>query len=178
MRLCFSLPQACIPVDVLLVILHCSLHFSKGCLVMQLSHCFQVPARAHGHRVMWEELVHSESAPKSPDTQLQPVATQQKSPVLQGPQERGEGPDFIDEGRGKQKGKKVHLEHLSSSWRTKNQNQFYLQTSHMIWFKYLSRLQIQTLSSSGKLTNKLKNLGIFRYSHISVTPMYLQCRHF
>ncbi|EPY75432.1 hypothetical protein CB1_001664007 [Camelus ferus] len=47
-----------------------------------------VPAHAHGHRVLWEEVVHSESAPEPPDTQPQPVATQHKSPVLQGSQER------------------------------------------------------------------------------------------
>ncbi|XDB63294.1 hypothetical protein AB1E18_016625 [Capra hircus] len=47
-----------------------------------------VPARAHGHRVLWEEVMHSESAPEPPDTQLQPVATQHKSAVLQGPHDR------------------------------------------------------------------------------------------
>uniref|UniRef100_G1DFR6 Zinc finger protein with KRAB and SCAN domains 8 n=1 Tax=Capra hircus TaxID=9925 RepID=G1DFR6_CAPHI len=47
-----------------------------------------VPARAHGHRVLWEEEMHSESAPEPPDTQLQPVATQHKSAVLQGPPDR------------------------------------------------------------------------------------------
>ncbi|XP_007105906.1 zinc finger protein with KRAB and SCAN domains 8 [Physeter macrocephalus] len=47
-----------------------------------------VPARAHGHRVLWEEVMHSKSAPEPADTQLQPVATQHKSPVLQGPQDR------------------------------------------------------------------------------------------
>ena len=76
--------------------LHCSLHFSEGFLVTQLS-CFQVPARAHGHRVLWEEVTHSKSAPEPPDTQLQPVAMQHKSPVLQGPHNRGEEPDFTDE---------------------------------------------------------------------------------
>lgn len=63
---------------------------------MQLS-CLQVPARAHGHRVLWEEVMHSESAPEPPDTQLQPVATQHKSAVLQGPHDRGEEPDFTAE---------------------------------------------------------------------------------
>nr|XP_034491167.1 zinc finger protein with KRAB and SCAN domains 8 isoform X2 [Marmota flaviventris] len=38
-----------------------------------------VPARAHGHRVLWEEVVPSESAPEPPSTQLQPVITQRKS---------------------------------------------------------------------------------------------------
>uniref|UniRef100_G3TA72 Zinc finger protein with KRAB and SCAN domains 8 n=1 Tax=Loxodonta africana TaxID=9785 RepID=G3TA72_LOXAF len=49
-----------------------------------------VPACARGHRVLWEE-----SAPEPPSTQLQPAATQHKSPIRQGLQERGEEPDFI-----------------------------------------------------------------------------------
>ncbi|KAK2505618.1 hypothetical protein MC885_017377 [Smutsia gigantea] len=47
-----------------------------------------VPTRAHGHRVIWEEVVHSESTPEPPNTQLQPVTTEHKSPVPQGPPER------------------------------------------------------------------------------------------
>ncbi|XP_017373935.1 zinc finger protein with KRAB and SCAN domains 8 [Cebus imitator] len=47
-----------------------------------------VSARVHGHRVLWEEVVHSESAPEPPSTQLQSEATQHKSPVSQGSQER------------------------------------------------------------------------------------------
>ncbi|XP_042539711.1 zinc finger protein with KRAB and SCAN domains 8-like isoform X3 [Dipodomys spectabilis] len=43
-----------------------------------------VPARAHGHRVLWEEIVPSESSPR---THLQPIATQRKSPVPPKPQE-------------------------------------------------------------------------------------------
>lgn len=73
---------------------------------MQLSHCFQVPARARGRKVLWEEVVHSESAAEPPDTQLQSVATQHKSPVLQGPQDRGEEPHVIDEEWGSRKGKR------------------------------------------------------------------------
>ncbi|XP_032126282.1 zinc finger protein with KRAB and SCAN domains 8 isoform X2 [Sapajus apella] len=45
-------------------------------------------ARVRGHRVLWEEVVHSESAPELPSTQLQSEATQHKSPVSQGSQER------------------------------------------------------------------------------------------
>ncbi|XP_053457867.1 zinc finger protein with KRAB and SCAN domains 8 isoform X2 [Nycticebus coucang] len=48
-----------------------------------------VPARVHGHRVLWEEVVHSEAAQDAPSTQLQPAAIQYKSPVPHGPQERG-----------------------------------------------------------------------------------------
>uniref|UniRef100_A0A8C8ZQ50 Zinc finger protein with KRAB and SCAN domains 8 n=1 Tax=Prolemur simus TaxID=1328070 RepID=A0A8C8ZQ50_PROSS len=47
-----------------------------------------IPARVHGHRVLWEEVIDSESAPEVPSTQLQPAAIQHKSPVSQGPQER------------------------------------------------------------------------------------------
>lgn len=72
---------------------------------MQLS-CFQVPARPHGHMVLWEELMHSESAPEPPDTQLQPVAMQHKSAVLQGPHDRGEEPDFTAEEGGSEKERK------------------------------------------------------------------------
>ncbi|KAL4676628.1 hypothetical protein H8959_010773 [Pygathrix nigripes] len=48
----------------------------------------QVSARVHGRRVLWEEVVHSESVPEPPNTQLQSEATQHKSPVPQGSQER------------------------------------------------------------------------------------------
>ncbi|XP_019569648.2 zinc finger protein with KRAB and SCAN domains 8 isoform X1 [Rhinolophus sinicus] len=44
-----------------------------------------VPARAHGHRVLWKEVAHSESAP---DAQLQPVAAQHALPGLLGPRDR------------------------------------------------------------------------------------------
>ncbi|EAX03135.1 zinc finger with KRAB and SCAN domains 8 [Homo sapiens] len=47
-----------------------------------------VSARVHGHRVLWEEVVHSASAPEPPNTQLQSEATQHKSPVPQESQER------------------------------------------------------------------------------------------
>nr|XP_044988124.1 zinc finger protein with KRAB and SCAN domains 8 isoform X3 [Jaculus jaculus] len=46
-----------------------------------------IPARAHGHRVLWEELVSADSAPE-PRSQLPPVATQCQSPVPRRPQER------------------------------------------------------------------------------------------
>ncbi|XP_019486769.1 PREDICTED: zinc finger protein with KRAB and SCAN domains 8 isoform X1 [Hipposideros armiger] len=44
-----------------------------------------VPARAHGHRVLWEEVTRSGSAP---DAQLQPMAAQHAPPGLQGPHDR------------------------------------------------------------------------------------------
>ncbi|XP_060045206.1 zinc finger protein with KRAB and SCAN domains 8 isoform X2 [Erinaceus europaeus] len=47
-----------------------------------------VPAAAHGHRVLWEEAAHSKSVRKLPDTQLQPLAAQYKSSLLQGPPEK------------------------------------------------------------------------------------------
>lgn len=75
---------------------------------MQLSYCFQVPARAHGHG-LWEEVVNSESAPELPHTQLRPVAAQHKSLVPQGSQERGEGPDLIDKEGGVRKERKCLL---------------------------------------------------------------------
>lgn len=78
---------------------------------MQLSCCPQVPARAHGHG-LWEEVVRSESAPELPDAPLRSVTTQHKSPVPQGPQERGEGPDFIDKEGGVEK--KVPVEFLEN----------------------------------------------------------------
>ncbi|XP_021116461.1 zinc finger protein with KRAB and SCAN domains 8 isoform X2 [Heterocephalus glaber] len=48
-----------------------------------------VPARAHGHRILWEEVTPSEPAPEPPCIPLQPVVAQPKSPVPPGPQERG-----------------------------------------------------------------------------------------
>nr|XP_042134622.1 zinc finger protein with KRAB and SCAN domains 8 isoform X5 [Peromyscus maniculatus bairdii] len=53
-----------------------------------------VSAHTHGHRVLWEEVVSSESAPEPPSTQLQAMATKHKSSVPQKPQDRGERPDF------------------------------------------------------------------------------------
>ncbi|KAM8787287.1 LOW QUALITY PROTEIN: zinc finger protein with KRAB and SCAN domains 8-like [Rhynchonycteris naso] len=44
-----------------------------------------VPAQAHEHRVLWEEVEHSAPAPEPPDAQLQPVSTQHTSPVLHRP---------------------------------------------------------------------------------------------
>nr|XP_019569648.1 PREDICTED: zinc finger protein with KRAB and SCAN domains 8 isoform X1 [Rhinolophus sinicus] len=44
-----------------------------------------VPARAHGHRVLWKEVAHSESAP---DAQLQSVAAQHALPGLLGPRDK------------------------------------------------------------------------------------------
>ncbi|XP_077608534.1 zinc finger protein with KRAB and SCAN domains 8 [Crocuta crocuta] len=46
-----------------------------------------VPARGHGHG-LWEEVIHSESAPELPNTQLRPMATQHNSPVPQGSQDK------------------------------------------------------------------------------------------
>nr|XP_048316582.1 zinc finger protein with KRAB and SCAN domains 8 isoform X1 [Myodes glareolus]XP_048316583.1 zinc finger protein with KRAB and SCAN domains 8 isoform X1 [Myodes glareolus] len=53
-----------------------------------------VSARTHGHRVLWEEVVPSESAPELPSTQFRPMTTKHKSPVPQKTQDRGERPDF------------------------------------------------------------------------------------
>ncbi|KAM7055519.1 zinc finger protein with KRAB and SCAN domains 8 isoform 4-T5 [Molossus nigricans] len=47
-----------------------------------------VPARAHGRRVLWEEVVHLEPAPEPPGTQLQPPATRHAAPVLRRPLDR------------------------------------------------------------------------------------------
>lgn len=47
-----------------------------------------VPARAHGHRVLWEEVVRSESTPEPPSAQPQPATTQHMSPAPHGPPER------------------------------------------------------------------------------------------
>lgn len=70
--------------------------------MIQLPHCFQVPARAHGHRVLWKEVTHSDSAP---DAQLQPVAAQHALPGLLGPRDRGEQPDVTgEEGVGREGG--------------------------------------------------------------------------
>uniref|UniRef100_A0A452S681 Zinc finger protein with KRAB and SCAN domains 8 n=1 Tax=Ursus americanus TaxID=9643 RepID=A0A452S681_URSAM len=54
--------------------------------------------RAHGHG-LWEEVVHSESAPELPNSALRPVAAQPKSPLPRGPQERGEGGETRNENR-------------------------------------------------------------------------------
>ncbi|EPQ09452.1 Zinc finger protein 192 [Myotis brandtii] len=48
----------------------------------------KVPARAHGHRVLWEEVVHSEPALEPPDAPLQPPATRHIAPGLHGPRDR------------------------------------------------------------------------------------------
>lgn len=59
--------------------------------------CVQVPAHAHGHRILWEEVVYSEPAPEPPDAPLQPPATGHMAPELHGPWDRGEEPGFTDE---------------------------------------------------------------------------------
>lgn len=64
--------------------------FSKAVLVTLLSRCCQVPARLHGRRVLWEEVMSSESAPEPPSTPLRAAPIQGKSPVCQGLQQRGE----------------------------------------------------------------------------------------
>ncbi|KAM7055517.1 zinc finger protein with KRAB and SCAN domains 8 isoform 2-T3 [Molossus nigricans] len=51
-----------------------------------------VPARAHGRRVLWEEVVHLEPAPEPPGTQLQPPATRHAAPVLRRPLDRAVSP--------------------------------------------------------------------------------------
>ncbi|XP_049620956.1 zinc finger protein with KRAB and SCAN domains 8-like isoform X2 [Suncus etruscus] len=45
-----------------------------------------VSARAHGHRLLWDEVAHLDPAPQG--TQHQPAAMQQKAPVVHGPHER------------------------------------------------------------------------------------------
>lgn len=81
--------------------------------MIQLSHCFQVPARAHGHRVLWKEVTRSESAPDAP---LQPVAAQHTPPGLLGPRDRGEQPDVTgEEGVGREGGHPGRLSGLGES---------------------------------------------------------------
>lgn len=87
------LPSTC-PENVLLSLFTL---FLRGIPYNATAHCVQVPARAHGHRVLWEEVVHSEPALEPPDATLQPPATRHIAPGLHGPRDRGEEPGFPDE---------------------------------------------------------------------------------
>lgn len=86
MRSAAFLPSTC-PENVLWALFT---SFLRGVPHNTTSRCIQVPARVHGHRVLWKEVVYSEPAPEPPDAPLQPPATGHIAPGLHGPQDRGE----------------------------------------------------------------------------------------